>query len=99
MLLGPLAILTCGILLVTLSDRHHVVVFISRLVDPIICSFLFLSYVFMISMPSINIDKHFIGILFLVRDVVHLVLQANPCSLKSNEVERTLRDSVCSYSI
>lgn len=52
MLLGPLVILTCGILLIVLSEKPHVRVIYSRLVDPIICCFLFLSYIFMISIPS-----------------------------------------------
>lgn len=34
----------------------------------------------------------------LVRDVIHLVLQANPCSLKFDQVETLLRDSVCHSS-
>jgi hypothetical protein len=55
MLLGPLAILTCGILLLVLSEKHHVRVIYSRLVDPIICCFLFLSYLFMISIPSMEL--------------------------------------------
>lgn len=52
MLLGPIVILICGILLIVLSENHHVRVTYSRLVDPIICCFLFLSYLFMISTPS-----------------------------------------------
>ncbi|CAF0998217.1 unnamed protein product [Adineta steineri] len=80
MLLGPIAILTCGILLVMLSDKHDVLVLLSRLVDPIICCFLFLSYLFMIFIP--------------IRHVMHLVLQANPCNLKSDEVEKILCDSI-----
>ena len=52
MLLGPLAILTCGILLVISSEKHHVLVLFRPLVDPIICCFLFLSYLLMISIPS-----------------------------------------------
>jgi hypothetical protein len=55
MLLGPLVILTCGILLIVLSEKHNVRVIYSRLVDPITCSFLFLSYLFMISIPSMII--------------------------------------------
>jgi hypothetical protein len=31
----------------------------------------------------------------LVRGVIHLVLQASPCNLKSDQVEQILRDSVC----
>ncbi len=31
----------------------------------------------------------------LVRDVIHLVLQANPCHLKFDQIENLLRDSVC----
>ena len=57
MLFGPLAILTCGILLVVLSEQHNVLLLFSRLVDPIICCFLFLSYLVMLSVPSmININ-------------------------------------------
>jgi len=56
MLLGPLAILACGILLLMLSEKHHVRVIYSRLVDPIICCLLFLSYLFMISVPSMIIN-------------------------------------------
>ncbi|CAM4804974.1 unnamed protein product [Rotaria magnacalcarata] len=80
MLLGPLTILACGILLVLLSEKHDARVLFSRLVDPTICCFLFLSYLFMISTP--------------MRDVMHLVLQANPCNLKVDQVENLLRDSV-----
>ncbi|CAM4919297.1 unnamed protein product [Rotaria socialis] len=80
MLLGPLTILACGILLVLLPEKHDARVLFSRLVDPTICCFLFLSYLFMISIP--------------MRDVMHLVLQANPCNLKVDQVENLLRDSV-----
>lgn len=59
MLLGPLVILTCGILLIVLSEKHHVRVIYSRLVDPIICCFLFLSYLFMIAIPSMIIIFEF----------------------------------------
>lgn len=52
MLLGPLALFTCGVLLLVLSDTHHVRVIYSRLVDPIICCWLFLSYLLMIFVPS-----------------------------------------------
>ena len=55
MLLGPLVILACGILLIMLSEKHHVRVIYSRLVDPIICCFLFLSYLLMICVPSMII--------------------------------------------
>ncbi|CAF3580458.1 unnamed protein product [Rotaria sp. Silwood1] len=84
MLLGPLAILVCGILLVVLSEKHDVRVVYTRLIDPIIGSFLFISYLFMISVP--------------MRHVMHLVLQANPCNLKSDEIENLLRDSVSGVS-
>ena len=30
---------------------------------------------------------------------MHLVLQANPCSLKFDQIENTLRDSVCNHFI
>lgn len=52
MLIGPLALLTCGILLVTLSDNSTVLILYSRLVDPIICCILFISFCFMIVFPS-----------------------------------------------
>jgi hypothetical protein len=52
MLLGPLVILACGILLIVLPEKHHVRVIYTRLIDPIICCFLFLSYLLMISVPS-----------------------------------------------
>ncbi|CAF1321650.1 unnamed protein product [Rotaria sordida] len=84
MLLGPIAILTCGILLVFLSEKHDIRVVFTRLVDPIIGSFLFLSYLLMISIP--------------MRHIMHLVLQANPCSLKSDEIENLLRDSISGIS-
>ncbi|UJR09553.1 hypothetical protein I4U23_013789 [Adineta vaga] len=80
MLLGPVAILICGILLVMLSDKQHILILFSRLVDPIICCFLFISYLLMIFIP--------------MRHVMHLVLQANPCNLKSTEVEKILCDSI-----
>lgn len=54
MLLGPLAILGCGILLLVLSDTHHIRAIYSRLVDPIICCLLFLSYLLMIFVPSMQ---------------------------------------------
>ncbi|CAF3055391.1 unnamed protein product [Rotaria sp. Silwood2] len=84
MLLGPIAILTCGILLVVLSEKHDIRVVFTRLVDPIIGSFLFLSYLLMIYIP--------------MRHVMHLVLQANPCNLKSDQIENLLRDSVSGVS-
>ncbi|CAF0959064.1 unnamed protein product [Adineta steineri] len=80
MLLGPLAILACGILLIMLSEKHQVRVMYSRLVDPIICCFLFLSYLIMISVP--------------IRDVIHLVLQAKPYGLKSDDIETSVIASV-----
>ncbi|CAF3591783.1 unnamed protein product [Rotaria sordida] len=80
MLLGPLAILACGILLIMLSEKYHVRVLYSRLVDPIICCILFLSYLFMIFEP--------------IRDVMHLVLQAKPHDLNSDEIETTLMTSI-----
>jgi hypothetical protein len=52
MLLGPLVILICGILLTVLSEKYQARVIYSRLVDPIICCFLFLSYLLIISIPS-----------------------------------------------
>jgi len=102
MLLGPLVILTCGILLIVLSEKHHVRVIYSRLVDPIICCFLFLSYLFMIAIPSMIIIFEFnfrYDLFSLVRDVVQLVLQANPCNLKFDQVEKILCDSVCNHLI
>ncbi|CAF2770421.1 unnamed protein product [Rotaria sp. Silwood2] len=80
MLLGPIAILACGILLIMLSEKYHVRVIYSRLVDPIICCFLFLSYLFMIAVP--------------IRDVIHLVLQAKPNDLNSDEIETTIMTSI-----
>ena len=56
MLLGPLAIITCGILLIMLSEKYHVRVIYTRLVDPIICCCLFLSYLLMIFVPSMVMD-------------------------------------------
>jgi hypothetical protein len=56
MLLGPLVILTCGILLIVLSEKRHVRMVYTRLVDPIICCFLFLSYLLMISIPGNKIE-------------------------------------------
>jgi energy-converting hydrogenase Eha subunit C len=100
MLLGPLTLLACGILLVMLSERHDVLVMYSRLVDPIISCCLFLSYLFMIVVPSKNTGNDAFShtlcqTCFLpVHDVMHLVLQANPAHLKSNEIERLLRDKV-----
>jgi len=97
MLLGPLAILTCGILLIVLSEKHHFRVIYSRLVDPIICCILFLSYLFMISVPCMIriLILLFNFFLILVREVTHLVLQAKPTGLKSDEIETTVLASVC----
>lgn len=52
MLLGPLAIFTCGILLVMLGEVHHVRLIYTRLVDPSICCLLFISYIIMIYIPG-----------------------------------------------
>lgn len=80
MLLGPLAIFTCGILLVMLGEVHHVRLIYTRLVDPSICCLLFISYIIMIYIP--------------VRDVMHLVLQAKPSGLKSDEIEKRLVETI-----
>ncbi|CAM4740320.1 unnamed protein product [Rotaria magnacalcarata] len=80
MLLGPLAILACGILLIMLSEAYHVRVIYTRLVDPIIGCFLFLSYFLMICVP--------------IREVIHLVLQAKPNGLKSDEIESAIIESI-----
>lgn len=80
MLLGPLAIFTCGMLLVMLGEVHHVRLIYTRLVDPGICCLLFISYIIMIYIP--------------IRDVMHLVLQAKPSGLKSDEIENRLIASI-----
>ena len=96
MLLGPVVILICGILLIVLSEKPPVRVIYSRLVDPITCCFLFLSYLLMISIPSMsNMEITFFSSpSSLVRDVMHLVLQANPCNMKLDQMETLLRESV-----
>ena len=55
MLLGPLALLVCGTLLVMLSEKNDVLDLYSRLVDPIICCLLFLSYMIMLAVPSTSL--------------------------------------------
>ncbi|CAF0941425.1 unnamed protein product [Adineta ricciae] len=85
MLLGPVAIFVCGILLVMLSDKQHIIISFTRLIDPIVCCSLFLSYILIIFIP--------------MRHVMHLVLQANPCDLKAEQVEKILCDSVRIVSI
>lgn len=98
MLLGPIAILTCGVLLIMLSERNHVRVIYSRLVDPAIGCFLFISYLLIIFAPSeyelLWLNFQFFYIL-LVREVMQLVLQAKPNGLQSDEIETTIIQSVC----
>ncbi|UJR36563.1 hypothetical protein I4U23_029282 [Adineta vaga] len=73
MLLGPLSILVCGILLVISPKDDCRVLAYSRRIDPLIGCFLFLSYLIMIAIP--------------IRDVAHLVLQAKPYGMKSDDIE------------
>lgn len=79
MLVGPLAILICGILLRKLSDQKTRLMYM-RLIDPLTCCILFLSCLLMIALP--------------IREVMHLVLQAKPGGLKSDQLETKLIEMV-----
>ena len=97
MLVGPLAILACGILLLVLSDDHHARALYSRLVDPIIGCLLFLSYFIMLFVPGTRSRLLPIKILsarLSAREVMHLVLQAKPDGLNSDKIETTLLETV-----
>ena len=97
MLVGPLAILACGILLLVLSEDHHVRALYSRLVDPTIGCLLFISYFIMLFVPSTS-PKFFAAWIhsarLSAREVIHLVLQAKPGGLNSDQIETALLESV-----
>jgi hypothetical protein len=97
MLVGPLAILACGILLLVLSEDHHVRALYSRLVDPIIGCLLFLSYFIMLFAPGTRsrlVAAWTLSARLSAREVMHLVLQAKPGGLNSDQIETTLLESV-----
>ncbi|CAF1529677.1 unnamed protein product, partial [Didymodactylos carnosus] len=83
MLLGPFVILIMGLLLIVLSvkpDYNKRRLIYGRLVDPIACVILFLFYLLMIIGP--------------IKEIIHLVLQANPKGLKSDQIETTLKQAI-----